>query len=159
MFKTLFITVWLLLHPVHVTLTSIDFIPGPGCFNVFVKMYFDDFLLDFKLNGGDTKNNDFSACTSSSREVMEEYLRDKLLIKVNEKLLSGKLQDIKVADNEISMNLEYEGGKKPKTIIVKSLIMTNLYSDQSNMIIVKVKDFEEGVKLTSDQTERTFKIK
>jgi hypothetical protein len=159
MFKTLCISLWLFLHPVHVTLTSIDFISDPGCFSVFVKMYFDDFLLDFKLNGGDTENSDFSVYTSFSRAVTEKYLRDKLLIKVNEKLLSGKLKDMKVADNEISMNLEYDGGKNPKTIIVKSLIMTNLYPDQSNMIIVKVKDFEEGVKLTSDQTERTFKIK
>jgi len=159
MFKTLYISLWLLLHPVHVTFTSIDFISGPGCFNVFVKMYFDDFLLDFKLNGGDIKSGDFSAFTSFSKDAMEKYLRDKLLIKVNEKLLSGKLQDMKVADNEISMNLEYKGGKNPETIIVKNLIMINLYPDQSNMIIVKVKDFEEGAKLTSDQTERTFKIK
>ncbi len=37
--------------------------------------------------------------------------------------------------------------------------MTGLYSDQSNMVIVRVKDFEEGVKLTPDITEKTFKIK
>lgn len=29
----------------------------------------------------------------------------------------------------------------------------------SNMILVKINDFEEGVKLTSDITEQTFKIK
>ena len=60
---------------------------------------------------------------------------------------------------KLSMNLEYDYGKKPKTITVKNLIMTDLYSDQSNMIIVKDKDFEEGVKLTSEITEQTFKIK
>ena len=37
--------------------------------------------------------------------------------------------------------------------------MTDLYADQSNMVIVKVNDFEEGVKLTSEITEQTFKIK
>jgi len=29
----------------------------------------------------------------------------------------------------------------------------------SNMILVKINDFEEGVKLNSDITEQTFKIK
>jgi hypothetical protein len=29
----------------------------------------------------------------------------------------------------------------------------------SNMILVKINDFEEGVKLISDITEQTFKIK
>jgi hypothetical protein len=42
---------------------------------------------------------------------------------------------------------------------VKNLIMTGLYNDQANMIIVKINDFEQGVKLTSEATEQTFQIK
>jgi hypothetical protein len=159
MFKTLLISVWFLMHPVHVTITSIDFVPDPGSYNIFVRMYFDDFLTDSKLNGNVVNSTDFSESTASSRDAMEKYLSQKLIIKVNEKLLSGKLLEMKVADNEISINLEYKGGKKPATIIVKNLILTDLYSDMSNMVIVKVNDFEEGVKMTSDMTEQIFKIK
>jgi hypothetical protein len=147
------------MHPVHVTLTSIDFVPEPGSYNVFVRMYFDDFLTDSKLNGNVVNSVDFSAGTLASRDAMEKYLSSKLIIKVNEKLLSGKLCEMKVEDNEISMNLEFKGGKKPSTIIVRNLILTDLYADMSNMVIVKVDEFEEGVKLTSDITEQTFKIK
>lgn len=159
MFKSLLISVWFLMHPVHVTITSIDFNPGPGSYNVFVRMYFDDFLTDSKLNGNVIKSADFSEGTSASKDAMEMYLSRKLIIKVNEKLLSGKLHEMKVADNEISINLEYKGGKKPETIFVTNLLLTDLYADMSNMVIVKVNDFEEGVKLTSDLTEQTFKIK
>lgn len=159
MFKTLFFSIWLLFHPVHVTLTSIDYVPEMDSFKVFVRMYFDDFLRDNKLNGKEIQNKDFSTDNSSSRNVLEKYLAEKVIIEVNEKQLSGKLQDINLVDNEISMNLVYSTGKKPKTITVKNLIMTDLYSDQSNMIIVKISDFEEGVKLTADKTEQTFKIK
>jgi hypothetical protein len=159
MFKSLIISVWFLMHPVHVTITSIDFIPDAGSYNVFVRMYFDDFLTDSKLNGNVVNSADFSESTSASKDAMEKYLSSKLIIKVNEKLLSGKLLEMKVADNEISINLEYKGGKKPDTIIVTNLILTDLYADMSNMVIVKVNDFEEGVKLTSDLTEQTFKIK
>jgi hypothetical protein len=159
MFKSLLISVWFLMHPVHVTITSIDFNPGPGSYNVFVRMYFDDFLTDSKLNGNVINSADFTVGTPASMDAMEMYLSRKLIIKVNEKLLSGKLHEMKVADNEISINLEYKGGKKPDTIIVTNLILTDLYADMSNMVIVKVNDFEEGVKLTSDVTEQTFKIK
>jgi len=41
---------------------------------------------------------------------------------------------------------------------VKNLIMTSLYNDQANMIIVKVNDFEEGVRLTVQETEKRFEI-
>jgi hypothetical protein len=159
MFKILFFSIWLLFHPVHVTLTSIDYIPEMDSFKVFVRMNFDDFLLDCKINGGDVLTKDFSGDDSSLRDVMEKYIGEKIKIEVNEKQLSGKLQEINLVDNDISMNLLYSNGKKPKTIIVKNLIMTGLYSDQSNMIIVRINDFEEGVKLTADKTEQTFKIK
>jgi len=159
MFKSLLISVWFLMHPVHVTLTSIDFLPDTGIYNVFVRMYFDDFLTDSKLNGIVADSVGFYAGTSESRDAMEMYLSKKLIITVNEKTISGKLHEMKVEENEISMNLEFNGVKKPVTMVVKNLILTDLYADQSNMVIVKVNDFEEGVKLTSDITEQTFKIK
>ena len=159
MLKTLFFSILLSVHPVHVTLTSIDYIPEINSFNVFIRMYVDDFLLDCKLSGIDIQNKDFSGNNSLSDDVMEKYLNEKIVIKVNADRLTGKLKDMNVADNEVSMNLEYPTGKKPKTLTVKNLIMTDLHNDQSNMLIVRVNDFEEGIKMTSDLTEQTFKIK
>ena len=37
------------MHPVHVTLTSIDQIQGSDSMKVFFRMYYDDFLRDYKL--------------------------------------------------------------------------------------------------------------
>ncbi len=159
MFKTLFFSILFLFHPVHVTLTSIDYMPESDLFNVFIRFYFDDFLRDYKSIDQNFQDKDFSDASSSSMNVMEKYIGEKIIITVNEKQISGKLHDMKLIDNEISMNLEYKAGKKPKIITVKNLIFTGLYSDMSNMIIVKIRDFEEGVRLTSDLTEQTFKIK
>jgi hypothetical protein len=159
MLRTLFFSIWFALHPVHITMTSIDYNPEKDVFDVFVRMYFDDFLLDSKLNGNVVQKEGFSGTNSASMEIMEKYLRDKIIIKVNGKQLSVKLSDMNLSDNEVSMNLEYKNEKKPKTISVKNLIMTGLYSDQANMIILRIKDFEEGVKLTSDLKEQTFNIK
>lgn len=159
MFKTLFFSIWFALHPVHVTLTSIEFIPETDSFKVFVRMYFDDFLLDCKLNGETIKNERFSAGDTASINLAEKYLRDKVVITVNDKQLGVKLQDLNLTDNEVSMNLKYSNGRKPETVTVKNLIMTGLYSDMANMVIVRINDFEEGVKLTSELTEQTFKIK
>ncbi|HUX59419.1 MAG TPA: DUF6702 family protein [Bacteroidales bacterium] len=159
MFKTLIFFSWLLFHPVHITMTSIDYIPEMDSYKVFVRMYFDDFLLDYKLCGKEVDSKDFIADTSYAKDIIEKYIGERLSIKVNEKELFGKLNNIKLVDNEVSVDLEYKAGPKPRTITIKSLIMTGLYSDQANMIIIRINDFEEGVKLTSDITEQTFKIK
>jgi hypothetical protein len=159
MCKTFFFSIWLLFHPVHVTLTSIDYLPAKYSLNVFVRLYFDDFLRDYNLSGEIIQDKDISANLSDFMGRMEKYLGEKIIIEVNEKPVSGKLQDIKLTDNEISMNLEYKKIRKPELITVKNRIMTALYSDQSNMIIIRINDFEKGVKLTSELTEQTFKIK
>jgi hypothetical protein len=159
MLKTLFLSVWILFHPVHVTITSIDYIPEISSLKVFVRMYFDDFLRDCQLSGNDVQNIDFSVCNTSSMDAMEKYMKDKLLIKINAVQLSGRMKDISMLDNEISTNIEYPARKKPKTISVKNLILTGLYSDQSNLIIVRIKNFEEGFKLSPELTEKTYTIK
>jgi len=46
---------WLALHPVHVSLLSIDYAPDKELFNVFLRIYFDDFLLDSGIKTEDQK--------------------------------------------------------------------------------------------------------
>ena len=156
MLRILTFSILFLFHPVHVSITSIDYIHDMRAFRVYIRMYYDDFLLDSKASA--VQVNNFSGTASSSKDLVNEYIREKILIKADENQLIPKLRDIKLKDNEINIYLDYPTGKKPGTVSVKNLIMTGLYEDQSNMVIFKVNEFEEGVKLSSDLTERTFKI-
>ena len=160
MLKTLILSIGLLFHPVHVSLTSIDHVHGTDSLKVFVKMFYDDFLLDYKLF--DSENESVKKMTAAQlfpAELMNKYLDKKVNISVNNKQLRGKLLNLTLEDNEISMNLVYKSDKKPKTISVRNMIMTGLYNDQANMTLIRVDDFEEGIKLTPDQTEQTFNLK
>jgi hypothetical protein len=157
MFRLLFLF-WLFFHPVHVSLTSIDYVRETGDFKGFVRIYLDDFLLDCEQHGYEIDQDQLIAEEPSSQAMLGKYLNEKLVVKVNRKIVKGNLKNVKIADNEIDVELLYENRQTPRTITITSTIMTDLYSDQSNMIIVKVNDFEEGVKLTPELTEQTFKI-
>jgi hypothetical protein len=133
--------------------------PENEVFKVFVKMYFDDFLVDCSMNGESVQKDKFSGENPASVEIMGKYLNEKIVLKVNDKKLVATWQDLHVVDNEMSINVVYKNVKKPRTLTLKNLIMTSLYSDQANMVIIRINDFEEGVKLTTDLTEMTFKIK
>jgi hypothetical protein len=37
--------------------------------------------------------------------------------------------------------------------------LTGIYADQANMTIIRIGDFEEGVKLTPENNEQTFNLK
>jgi hypothetical protein len=158
MLRVIFISLWFVFHPVHVTMTSIDYVPKSGLYKVFVRMNFDDFLKDCKLNSDVSQNKFFSENNRSALNVMSKYLNEKLVIEINNEQLSGKLISMSRVDNDINVYLEYKSGKKPESIKVKNSIMTDLYNDQTNMVIVKINDFEEGLKLTSEIPEQVLKL-
>jgi hypothetical protein len=147
-----------MIHPVHVSLLSIDYAPDKEIFNVFLRIYFDDFLLDSGIKAEDQKNLNFSDSNLFTKEVIGNYVNIKIKIFINNKNIPAELESMDLSDNELRMNLLFYSVKKVKSIAVKNLIMTSLYNDQSNMTIVKVNDFEEGVKLTAEETEKTFEI-
>jgi hypothetical protein len=159
MLKALFFSVWFVLHPVHVTLTSIDYVPENDSYKVFVKMYFDDFVNDNRLAGIEIDKRVFNPVGDSAMSSMHRYVKEKVIIKVNGKLLAGTLHNMTLADNELSMNLNYVGNKAPRQVSVQNLIMIRLYNDMSNMVLLRINSFEEGFRLTSEMTEKTFNIK
>lgn len=125
---------------------------------MFLRIYFDDFLLDSGIRSEDQKNLDFTGINSFTREVMDKYISEKIGIFINNSLIQPEIADMNLADNELRINLFFDSGGNVNTITVKNLIMTSLYEDQANMIIVRMDGFEEGVKLTPGMTEKTFKI-
>jgi hypothetical protein len=158
MVRFLLFSLWLVTHPVHVSLMSIDYAPDQKLFNVFLKIYFDDFLLDSGIKSADQKNLDFSVNNQYTREVIADYVNERIRISINKKQIPAELGEMSLSDNELRMNLSFSSTKKVSSITVRNLIMTSLYNDQSNMIIVKVNDFEEGVRLTAVEPEKTFEI-
>jgi hypothetical protein len=158
MVKSLVLTLCLLIHPVHVSLTSIDYVPEKDSLKVFVKFYFDDFLLDLGLNGEDYTKGDFPSDSVKVKGIIEGYVNSKLSIGVNEKAIRGKLNKLEIVDNEVKLDLLYRTAKKPEKMVVRNEILTQIYSDQANFMIVRINDFEEGVRLTSDMTVKEFNI-
>ena len=159
MLKFVLFSVWIMFHPVHVTLTSIDYVKEKRSLEVFVKLYYDDFLLECSKEGRELKAESSASGNDELRLLMEKYIGEKIIIKINDKEVHGKLKDFNIQDNEARVNLEYRDVQKPVSLTVKNLIMTGLYSDQANMVIIRIGDFEQGVKMTAEIREQSFKIK
>jgi hypothetical protein len=147
-----------LFHPVHVTLTSIAYIPEEDRFEGFIRLYVDDLLLDCRLQGIEIDQGKLQQQDSVSLKAIEKYVNEKLSLSINDSIQEGDLKDINISDNQIDIDIMFASKNVPETITVRNLMMTGLYSDQSNMMILKVNTFEEGVKLTPEITEQTFKF-
>jgi di/tricarboxylate transporter len=159
MLKALTISLWLIMHPVHVTMTSIDYISGTDSLKVSFKMYFDDFLRDYQTIDDDRDLKTLFDEQPLPSDLINKYFNTKVFIYVNNKLLIGKLLTVNLTGNEIGINLIYKSDKKPKKITVRNMILTGWYSDQTNLTIIKIDNFEKGIKLTSEHNEETTIIK
>ena len=149
----------MLIHPGHVTMTSIDYVQGTDSIKVSCRMEFDDFLKDLQTIDDDRNLKLFFSKQPFPADLINQYFNSKVFIYVNDKLLIGKLLSANITDNDINLNLFYRSGKKPKSITVRNLILIGWYSDQTNLTIIRINNFEKGIKLTPGHNEETLLIK
>jgi len=159
MFNALVFSLWLIIHPGHVSMTSIDFIQGTDSLKVSCKMEFDDFLKDLQTIDDDRNLSILFSKQPFPSDLINMYFNSKVFIQVNKKLLIGKLLTVDLTENEIIMNLIYKTDKKPKSITVRNMILIGWYSDQENLTIIRVNNFEKGIKLSPEHNEETFILK
>ena len=147
------------MHPGHVTMTSIDYIQGTDSLKVFCRMEFDDFLKDLQTIDDDRNLYRLFSKQPFPSDLINQYFNSKVFIYANNKLLIGKLLSANITDTEINLNLIYRSSKKPKRITVRNMILTEWYSDQTNLMIIRINNFEKGIKLSPRHNEETFIIK
>jgi hypothetical protein len=159
MLKALTISLLLFMHPGHVTMTSIDYVQGTDSLKVSCRMEFEDFLKDLQTIDDDRNLYRLFSKQPFPADLINQYFNSKVFIYVNDKLLIGKLLSAILADNDINLHLIYRLSKKPKSITVRNMILTTWYSDQTNLMIIRINNFENGIKLTPGHTEETLIIK
>ena len=147
------------MHPAHVTMTSIEYVTGTDSLKVSCRMDFDDFLKDLQTIDDDRNLYRLFNKQPFPSDLINQYFNSKVFIYINNKLLIGKLLDVNLSDNEFVLNLIYKSEKKPKNITVRNIILTSWYSDQTNLIIIRINNFEKGIKLTPGHDEESLIIK
>lgn len=155
MLKIIVLPLVLFLHPVHVTLATIDQDQGSDSIKLHFRMYYDDFLRDYELYDNERKIEDISLSQSFPAELASNYFNEKVHIYVNNKLLIGKIMSVNIQDNEIFMNLSYISAIYPNKIKVINKILTGLYSDQTNMVFIKLYKNEQAMRLTPEHDKET----
>jgi hypothetical protein len=159
MLKALVVSLWLIMHPGHVTMTSIDYVKGTDSLKVSCRMEFEDFLKDLQTIDDDRNLRRLFNKQPFPSDLINQYFNSKVFIYINDKLLIGKLLSSDITDNDITMNLIYRSGKKPKKITVKNLILTGWYTDQTNLMIVRINNIEKGITLTPEHNEERLILK
>src|ERR1035437_11023081 len=101
MLKTLVISLCLIMHPGHVTMTSLDYVQGSDSLKGACRMEFGDFLKDLQTNDDDRNLRRLFSKEPFPNDLINQYFNSKVFIYINNNLLIGKLLSAKLIDNDI----------------------------------------------------------
>jgi hypothetical protein len=148
--------IWLMFvvfHPVHVSLASLDYDKTGGKFSLFIKVYTDDLENDCRLMTEDPELLLYHNGFTPDADILKRYFDEKIIIEVDGDLLRGIIGEVSSDAEEVRVAIEYDYSGEAKSISVENRIMTDLFPDQANLLIIRIGDLEEGIKFTPEYTK------
>jgi hypothetical protein len=152
--KILSLAILIFLHPVHVSLTGIEYDSMNQVYSVFVKVWSDDLNADIRL-----LNMRSEQIKQDESEIYYKYLTDRILIIEDGKQLKMTLMKTETDGLEHRFNLEASGSRAVTNVTVINRIMTRLYDDQANMLLFSFNGIEDGYKFTTADTLKNYQVK
>ncbi len=150
------------LHPVHFSVVNMEYNDKTEAFDISIKLFTDDFekIVDKNynvvLNLG--KENQLKDCN----RFIDKYIKKNFLVIFDKKAVTKKseLQKITVNENDKATWIYYSlKSKKPRKVLIRNTLMNDLYTDQKNLFIFTVKDFQEAKKFEKSDTDLQFVVK
>ena len=139
------VSLYSMMHPVHVSVTNVDYFQNQNKAEISIKVFKDDFQLLFahlyQINLDiDNIENDLN-----SQDKINTYFSNHFKINIDDKENKElKYKGIKKNDESIWFLYEIEVSNEPNSIEFINTILLDLYLDQKNMLIFSYNDKEEG---------------
>jgi len=156
----LFISFSFLLHPVHVSLTNIEYNGTQNKYEITLKFFKDDFnkIIEKKFNT--SINLQDSSISSAEKKTVAEYINSHLKIStLKNKITSKCVIKKQVAEYSVWYYLQIPSKKQPQKIQITNTLMLDLYSDQTNLVIVKVGEKEWSEMYSNSDTAFEFSVR
>ena len=139
------------LHPLHVSVTEIEFDEKEKSLEIMMRVFIDDLELSLgnKLNQPDLdliepKNG------LTIDQMTGEYLKEHFKIYLDNKLQKTTYLGHERENEAFIFYIEVKNVKKWKTIQILNNIITETHEDQSNLVHVTVRDKVRSLRLTKD---------
>ena len=138
----------LLIHPVHVSMSSMEHVPGEEGYKVTVRMYSDDLLLDLLSLYQLPREHIDDHIYTGPDTIYQDYINERLKIKINGQRYSAKLLESEKLEIETIMRLFIKHDDQVNDVEISNTILTGIYMDQVNLFIYKDNNNEQAVRFT-----------
>ncbi|MBS0010548.1 MAG: hypothetical protein KFF49_04020 [Bacteroidales bacterium] len=138
----------LFMHPVHVSMSSMEYISGENGYSISVRMFSDDLLLDilsiYELPGDHIHDHVYKG----PDELYEKYINERLEIRINGEKHTARLLQAEKLEIETIMRLFIDFKGEVDSIDISNTILTGIFMDQVNLFIYKDENNEFPIRFT-----------
>ena len=147
---------FLFLHPIHVSVSEINYSEKDKSLQITSRIFIDDLELSIRHKRNDLELDIMEPKKGQTTDqLVGEYLKDHFRIKLDGKMQTMKLLGHEAEDAALVCYMEIENVKKFKTIEVFNDVITEVHDDQSNLVHVT---YNGPIKSARLMRERPFEI-
>lgn len=150
---TLFYSFLLFLHPIHLSVSEINYSEKDKALQITSRIFLDDLELSIQkqLNKPDLDllepGKDFT-----TEKLISDYVLQHLSVKLDGKIQKLNFLGFEREDPAIICYIEIENVKKFKTIEIKNDVIMETHNDQSNLVHVTYKGPVKSLRLIRDKS-------
>ena len=140
----LFMPVWSHAHPLHLSITNIIYENGKA--QISMKTFRDDWeIAYFHFH---SKPIDFSDPVNRELPWLGDYLNARFVISLDEEGpgLDIKVDTIHIEEDALIIEMHFILPSKPNSLYIYNALLTDIYPDQTNLVIFGFNKRETGIK-------------
>lgn len=128
----------ILVHPIHVSMTNVEWNEESKKFEIIIKLYRDDFeLLLEQTTGQQIFFTQIKTLTEVQNAAINAYLNQNLNITLNNHTIEfDQMKNWHTNGESVWLEYQITYSRKIKRIAVKNKLMTQLFDDQTNLFIM-----------------------
>ncbi len=142
-------------HPVHVTVTNIEYNASKNIFEVSIKIFTDDLehavYLKEQKEIGLIKNSPVTEVEA----YLLRYVYEQFQLFINNKpiaLSNVKLTKYTSVENATWLYMEFNVPSKIKQLSIQNNLLNELFPDMTNLVIIHWNNNEQGLTFTKNKT-------
>ena len=139
---------WFFLHPIHVSVTEIEFDEKDEALEIMMRVFIDDLELSLRNSLGQPDLDILHPRGTTTDKLVGDYLRDHFKISLDSKSQKATYLGHERESEAFVFYVEVRDVKRWKTITIHNDIIMATHDDQSNIVHVYVNDKVKSLRLT-----------
>ncbi len=131
-------------HPVHVSVTNMEYDTDRNEIHYSIKVFKDDFQLLFVHLNQILIDFNNQEDIDKNIELIKGYFDRNIRVEINNQLLQRNIVDYTISEDAVWFSFNAPINEKILSIKLINTVLLDLYFDQKNLLIFKAGDFENG---------------